>query len=179
VIVILAVVTALVVPSLFNATASDSAADESRRLQQALRLAVDEAQLTAVPLRWWARRHRYGFEQWEGQQWQPADDSALRDRTLDAGVVIDRVLENGVDQQPEEEDAAAASTPLTQKQFARERPPQDPLIGRALILPNGMVSMVDVVLLAEGGKHQKQHRLQLRPGPAGIAEQQENDKGER
>jgi len=171
VIVIISVITALVVPSMFPDTVR-SATDETRRLQQVLRLAVDEAQLTGVPLRWWARTHSYGFEMLSNQHWQPAAGDVFATRELD-GVVIDRVVENGVDQQPEEE-VVQASKQSEQVFFDRTKKTDDPLVGRVLVLPNGMVTMVDVVLVANRGQNQR-HRLLIRPGPAGIAE--EKDEG--
>ncbi|MDX8414484.1 MAG: type II secretion system protein [Mariprofundales bacterium] len=165
VIVIISVVTALVAPSMFR-NDSNGVADETRRLQQVMRLAVDEAQLTGTPLRWWARAHSYGFERLTEQQWQQAAEGLFSTRKL-SGVAISRVVENGLDQQLEEDDIGVLHQ-SEQVFFDREQKSDEPLIGRVLILPNGMVTMVDVELLANKGRL---HRLLVRPGPAGIVEQ--------
>jgi len=166
VIVIISVVTALVVPSMFS-NSSDNGADETLRLQQVMRLAVDEAQLTGTPLRWWARKDRYGFEKRNNQQWQQLTAGVFAIRKL-KGVVIDRVIENGVDQQIEE-DGAGTSNQAKQDFFASSQQASEPLIGRVLMLPNGMVTMVNVDLLERQGG--QLHRLLIRPGPAGIVEE--------
>jgi len=142
-----------------------NAMDESRRLQQVLRLAVDEAQLTAVPMRWWARTSSYGFEKLVNQQWQAVSDGVFASHKLD-GVVIDQVLENGVDQQPEDD----LLKPSQQDFFDRRKKSTEPLVGRVVILPNGMVTVVDIVLMNVQGERLP-HRLQIRPGPTGIIEE--------
>ncbi|MDQ6964547.1 MAG: prepilin-type N-terminal cleavage/methylation domain-containing protein [Mariprofundales bacterium] len=157
VIVIISVVTALVVPSLLSSSV-DSAVDETHKLQQVLRLAVDEAQLTGVPLRWWARAHSYGFEKLVEREWQPVQSGVFAPHKM-VGVVIDRVVENGVEQQIEEGDSV---------EFARSDRAVEPLIGRVVILPNGMVTAVDLDLLSASGEL---HRLAVRPGAAGVVEE--------
>ncbi len=166
VMVIISVITALVAPSLLPKAAHD-AADETHRLQQALRMAVDEAQLTGVPLRWWARADRYGFERFTDHRWQPASAAVFSTRKLD-GVVIDRVVENGEDQHPE----ADGGAPGGGDQRASDRhdlDQQEPLVGRVVMLPNGMVTVVDIALRNSRGD-QAVHWLQVRPGPSGITE---------
>ncbi|MCF6208540.1 MAG: prepilin-type N-terminal cleavage/methylation domain-containing protein, partial [Ghiorsea sp.] len=60
VIVMIAVTSAMVVPSLNIMGASLE--DESKRLQSTLRFAIQEAQLSGEPLRWVATEHAWYFE---------------------------------------------------------------------------------------------------------------------
>ncbi|MDX8408952.1 MAG: prepilin-type N-terminal cleavage/methylation domain-containing protein [Mariprofundales bacterium] len=170
VITVMAVVSALVVPSLFTASAPD-VATEATRLQQVMRLAVDESQLAGRPLRWWARRSSYGFEQLAADRsWQPAIGESFADRKL-SGAVIDQVLENGVEQQIEQDLSVDRSF-----DSSLDKKREDPLIGRVLILPNGMVTMVDVALLAANDVSERA-LLHVRPGPAGVALEKKKQEG--
>ncbi len=165
VIVIISVVTALVAPSLFP-TGASGLREETRHLQQLLRLAADETQMTGIPMRWWARRDRYGFEQLDEQRaWVPVTEAPFLVHQLH-GVVIDRVMENGIDQTPEEKDAKTLMSFSGKEEQQRD---DTPLIGRVRILPNGMITAADITLRDEG-EPSLQRTLHLRPGPAGITE---------
>lgn len=158
VIAILALVTALVAPNLLPA-GGGALEEEADRLRQVLQLAVDEAQMSGSPLRWSAWHDRYRFERrTEARRWLPMSEAPFAPRKLD-GVVLDRVLENGIEQrmaidmQPSGEEGS--------------RTGEEPPIGRARILPGGMVTPLDIVL-RDADHPDSRRTVRLRPGPAGV-----------
>ncbi len=146
VMLIMAVVSAMVLPNLFSSP-SGRLKDEGRYLRQVLHLAEEEAQLRGTPLRWSAFAHRYLFEIPDAEgAWRPMHDKPFAPHALPAGIRIASVqLQNGL---PQQERATG----------------QHPPLGRVTLFPDGMLTLADVTLTAQSDRL----HLQLRPGPNGI-----------
>ncbi len=147
VLLIMAVVSALVLPNVFSPP-SARMADEGRHLRQVLHLAAEEAQLRNIPLRWSAYANRYVFEipNTKGV-WRPMHEKPFAPHTLPEGVYIESVqLQDAL---PQAESAATDNHPP---------------LGRVTLFPDGMLTLADVTLASASG----QLRIQLRPGPNGI-----------
>ncbi|MDQ6992714.1 MAG: type II secretion system minor pseudopilin GspH [Mariprofundus sp.] len=155
VLVIMSVMTMMVAPSFFSATAT-TVEQQARRLIQVLRLAADEAVLTGRPLRWTARAHSYAFEQPDGEgAWQVIDEPPFAAYQLPDMMRI-------VEIQPLDSTLGEASDQLTSEQE------KEPIVAHMMLLPEGISAVVTIVLndAEEGGNTLS---IELRPGPGGIA----------
>lgn len=156
VIVMIAITSAMVVPSLYQ-TNFGSTADELKRLQMVMRAALEESQWSNTPIRWVAHAHGWHFEIMQrsddGMVWVGVDEPPLEVYELPDGMAVDRVEQAGefvLDMQAKAENVSA--------DVAR--------VGMVLFLPDGLTSQSDVYFnenSAEFGQF-----LQVRPGPAGI-----------
>jgi len=152
VLVIMAVMAAMVVPSFFAAT-GPSLHDQARRLAQALRLAADEAALTGKPVRWVARTHGYVFEtpDIEGV-WQPMTERPYNEFKLPAGLLISAV-----------DPAHAPKQESSRQAKADEEPP----IAHLLLPPQGVMEAAEI-MLAEEADMETGAAIRVQPGPGGI-----------
>lgn len=149
VLLIVAVMAALVVPNMF-VSGSARADDEARRLQQTLRLAVSEAMLTGVPIRWTGYATGYVFEQPDAEgEWHAMTERPFSLARLPAGVQIGEVRGQAV-----------MGTSLEK---AREG--ERPVLGRLVLMPDGMLTQADIVLLEQG---ERERVVDVRPGPGGV-----------
>jgi len=146
VLLIMAVVSAMVLPNIFSPP-SARLADEGRYLRQVLYLAAEEAQLRGIAMRWSAYKGRYIFEMPDAEgAWQPMSEKPFAPYSLPEGIHIESVqLQNGL------------PWPDTQTE-------QDAAVGRVTLFPDGMLTLADITLAAKSS----QLRIQLRPGPDGI-----------
>jgi len=93
VLLVMALVTATVLPNLFP-SASAGLTDEGRRLRQVLHLALEEAQLRGVPVRWTAYANRYVFEipdgagEWQALREKPFGPDSLPEKIRIASVQL-------------------------------------------------------------------------------------------
>jgi len=146
VLLIMALATATVLPNLFT-SASAGLADEGRRLRQVLRLAMEEAQLRGVPVRWTAYANRYVFEIPDGtSEWR-----SLREKPFAPDSLPEKIRIESVQSQD--------GLPWSGRSVKRNMP-----LGQVTLLPDGMLTPTDVTL-ASPSDHL---RIRLRPGPAGI-----------
>jgi len=157
VIVIMTVMTMMIAPSFFNATGATTA-QETRRLAQAMRLAVDEAVLTSRPMRWSARVHGYQFETPDDEgAWHPLTESPFNDYLLPEGIRI-------VSVQP-------VDTSVTEDTGKNDA---EPVIARLLLMPEGITQPASVSLADQDGAGE-QITIQLRPGPGGVVVKKAGD----
>ncbi len=155
-IVMIAVLSAMVVPSVSNIS-NGSVADESNRLKLIMRLAAEETQLSGVPLRWLATKDGWSFESLEqvegGFAWFAYDVPPLAKYALPAGILIEAV-----------DQAGEFSLDMEVKAPEREEE-AEVIIGLVMFLPDGTVSQSNIKLSGEAGDSKV---LEVRPGPAGI-----------
>jgi type II secretion system protein H len=176
VIVMIAVTSAMVVPSLDISGASLD--DESERLQSTLRYASQEAQLSGEPLRWVATKHGWHFEVLvqdvvnkrqdfaslstattytePNYTWQAYEESPLQAYEIPVPLFIKTVV------QAIEFDLGVEVGNTEQAENKKE-----PVIGQVLFLPDGTTSLSDIILASEDDGV-KPVVLRVRPGPAGI-----------
>jgi len=146
VLLVMALVTATVLPNLFP-SASAGLTDEGRRLRQVLHLALEEAQLRGVPVRWTAYANRYVFEIPDGAgEWQ-----ALREKPFGPDSLPEKIRIASVQLQD--------GLPRSDQSVKQDMP-----LGHVTLRPDGMLTPADVTL-ASASDHL---RIRLRPGPAGI-----------
>jgi general secretion pathway protein H len=153
VLLIVAVTAALVVPRMFH-NPLEQLENESRRLQKSLQLAEQEATLTGYPIRWSGYPDRYTF--------QEADEKGVWRAKNDGKVFAPHHLAQGVhigEVRTEELDQALRFTGKSPKEN------EEPSLGRIVILPDGMLTITDIVLVTEGGGE----TIHVRPGPKGIS----------
>lgn len=152
VLLIIAVMAALVVPRMFDSSL-DQLNNESRRLQQSLRLAVQEASLTGSPIRWSGYLDSYRFEQADEKGgWQAIDGKVFSDHELPASI---RIAEVRIEALEVKEDHPA------------KRGEGKPALGQIIIYPDGMLTLANIVLTASDTKGAIAI-IQVRPGPGGI-----------
>jgi len=162
VVTLIVIVTAMIAPSFISMTGA-SIDDEVRRLQQVLRLAAEESQLTGVPVRMVVLKNGYRFEQLVDQPPAPGSDVAeqawmdigeppFMQHQFDAGIEVGEIR------------FSASIPPDTEPEPAKEGEEQP--IGRLNFWPDGMLDAVDLVLTAPEADEQR--ILQLRSGPGGI-----------
>jgi len=151
VIVIMSVMTMIIAPSFFSATAR-TAQQETRRLAQVLRLAADESVLTGRPIRWSARAHGYSFESPDMEQaWQLLSEQPFNSYELPAGIRIAEV-------QP-------VDTSLVEKPDEKGG---EPVMARLILLPEGISQPATVVLADQDGAGDRV-TIRLKPGPGGVS----------
>ena len=171
----IAVTAAMVVPSLDLTGASIE--DESKRLQSTLRFAMEEAQLSAEPLRWVATKHGWYFEVLmqdnvqqgqdllplsQGSQyiepsytWEAYEDKPLQTYNLPAPLFIQTV-----------EQVIEFNLGIEVKSMGSGED-KEPILGKIIFLPDGTTSLSDIVLASEQ-EDIAPVVLRVRPGPAGI-----------
>jgi len=164
VIVMIAVTSAMVVPSMF--VANISVADESDRLRLVMRLAMEESQLTGMPLRWIGRQHGWSFETLvespsvDGEtvlkehEWLPFSDPPLEAYQLPEYIKIDQI-----------EQVTDFVFDIEVKD-GQAKTDEQPVLGVVLILPDGTVSPSNIYLKEE--EQTESTVLEVRPGPSGI-----------
>jgi len=178
----IAVTAAMVVPSLDLTGASIE--DESKRLQSTLRFAMQEAQLSAEPLRWVATKHGWYFEVLmqdnvqQGQDllplsqrsqyiepsytWEAYEDKPLQTYNLPTPLFIQAV------------DQAIEFDLGVEVKNAESGEDKEPILGKVIFLPDGTTSLSDIVLASEQ-EDIAPVVLRVRPGPAGIRLKKENE----
>jgi len=153
VITLIAVASAMIAPSFISMSDVD-VSDEARRLQQVLRLASEEAQLTGIPVRLTVLKDRYKFEALNNDQsWGDFLEPPFKSYQLPSGIEMVAIH------------FAGGSPP--------ERPPEEELkdegkdyVGRIVFWPDGMLDAADMLMgQSDGGSTIS---LQLRSGPGGI-----------
>ncbi|MDX8384429.1 MAG: type II secretion system protein [Ghiorsea sp.] len=156
VIVMIAVTSAMVVPSISNVS-QGSVSEEAKRLRLIMRLAMEESQLSGLPLRWLATEKNWSFEVYDASgEWLTFDEPPLTAYQLPQGVRISQV-----------EQAGDFFLDMGDKSDAQA----DVIVGMVLLLPDGTTSQSNIQLEGEANGQTKGAeigRLQIRPGPAGI-----------
>lgn len=152
VISLMALSVAMVAPSFISMSDAD-VNDEARRLQQMLRLATEEAQLTGMPVRLTALKGSYYLESLSSEkQWSHFSESPFKEYLLPDGIEIDAV------------DFAGGFPP--EREMEADQKEIEGLVGRIFIWPDGMVDHADIVLRQL--TPELRVVLQVRSGPAGI-----------
>lgn len=160
VISLIALSVAMVVPSFFSMSDAD-VHDEARRMQQMLRLASEEAQLTGLPVRLTTLKASYYLESLSGdKQWGRFSEAPFNEYPLPDGIEIDAV------------DFAGGFPP--EREMEAEQKQIEGLVGRIFIWPDGMLDDADIVLRQLVSDLRVV--LQVRSGPAGIKLAQEGEK---
>ncbi|OIQ01071.1 MAG: type II secretion system protein GspH [Zetaproteobacteria bacterium CG2_30_46_52] len=157
VIVMIAVTSAMVVPSLYQSTFG-SAEEVSQRLRVVMRAALEESQMTGLPIRWVATEQNWYFEALaqtapdKSAEWVGYAESPFETYDLPEGIMLTRVEQVGdfvLDMGEQSNDGQQAV-----------------VIGIVLLLPDGTTSQSDVYFAEEKEAYAK--FLRIRPGPAGI-----------
>ena len=165
VLAIMAIAVVLVVPD-FLSGSSASLDDESRRLQVALSLAAEDAQVYGVPVRWSATAHAYRFEKWDAAgKWDAVLQGPLKPHALPSGVGIAGV------RQGQAAYPAAVMSPSDTAASTTNADGGEPALGQVLFWPDGSLTMADIELVRDVAGSQKPEDsrvLRLRPGPGGI-----------
>jgi len=152
VIVIMVVLSAMVVPSFFQATGA-SVEGETRYMQKLLRLAAEEAQLTGKVVRCSIYRNHVTFEGVNSEgEWQALADDIFQTVLPQAPIIVRRAHLNG--------DAGLVYGNLKDG----EKPP----LARFLFWPDGRVSAGKVVLGVKGEGEGEEKTIELRSGLGGI-----------
>lgn len=164
VVTLIAIAVAMVAPSFVHMTGA-SLDDEARRLQQALRLASEESQLTGSPVRVVLLREGYRFEQLievrqpqgtdsaAGEQtWKPMQEMPFDSHQLGEGIEVGEIRFSG-NVTPEPDTANPSKT-------------EEHLVGRIHFWPDGMLDTADLVLASPQANEERV--LELRSGPGGI-----------
>jgi len=154
VIVMIALTSAMVVPSI-SSVGQGSVADESKRLRLIMRLAMEESQLSGMPMRWLARKNSWSFEVYEASgKWIAFDEPPLTTYQLPRGVSIAEISQAG-------------DFSLDMESEQGRLDDAEPIVGMVLLLPDGTTSQSNIKLIGEGDAGESGH-LEIRPGPAGI-----------
>jgi len=152
VIVIVAVLSAMVAPSFFQATGT-TVDDEARYMQKLLRLAAEETQLTGRLVRCSVYKDHLKFETPNGAgEWKLLDDSLFQAQSPQTPVIIQRAHLHG--------DVGLSDEPLRDG----EKPP----LARFTFWPDGRVSTGELTLGIEGEGDTGTRVIELRSGPGGI-----------
>lgn len=146
VILIMALAAALVIPDMRPHPAA-GLERQAGRLQQVLRLALEEAELRGMPLRWSAFPDRYEFELADANgRWRRMREKPFQPVRLQNGVrIADVRLQDGL---PRSGSVAAGSG----------------VLAHIVLSPAGTPAAADIVLAAGVARL----HLRLRPGPDGI-----------
>jgi len=149
VIVLMTVLSAMVAPSFFQATAS-SVEGEARYMQKILRMASEQAQLTGHVLRCSVYREQLRFESVDSNGvWRLSADAIFQQSLPQAPVQVQQAHLYG-DVQPGSEPVEGKKTPLARFYF----------------WPDGRVSNGAIVLMDPASKERK--KIHLGAGPGGI-----------
>ncbi|MDX8388428.1 MAG: type II secretion system protein [Ghiorsea sp.] len=170
VIVMIAITSAMIVPSI-SLVSQGSVEDEAQRLRSVIRYAMEESQLSGMPLRWLATKDGWFFEsleqtngtQTEGKrvvgiktegkaEWLAYESPPLETYSLPENVSIESVRQ-------------ASDFILNMEVKSAENGKEAVVvIGMVLLLPDGTTSQSDIHLISEDAKQV----LEVRPGPAGV-----------
>ncbi len=149
---IIAIMAALIVPRMFYGSL-DQLNNESQRLQQSLRLAVQESSLTGSPIRWSGYLDSYRFEQADEEGgWQAIDGKVFSNHELSASIRIAEVRIEALE--------VTGDRPI-------KRGEAKPALGQIIIYPDGMLTLADIVLIASDSKGAIK-TIQVRPGLDGV-----------
>jgi len=157
VIVMIAITSAMIVPSIQMSGASVE--DETKRLRSVLRFAMEQSQFSGVPIRWVGTKYGWHFEYLEqaeeGYAWQAYEDPPVAIYDLSDGVIIHSV-----------EHSSEFSIGLKTK-ASEKKQDEEPVVGSVLLLPDGTTSQTNIKIVDE---HDESifSTLEVRPGPAGI-----------
>ncbi len=173
VLLVMAVVSAFVLPNLFR-PASAQLDDSARRMVRLLHLAAEEAQLRGTSLRFNLWSDHYAFELADDSgQWQPMSEVPFSGQLFPEGVSINGVkMTEGVqfygdmqDTTPaKQDDAAQDGSGPSLAQGSEGGKAEKPPLGMIVLMSDGMLTLADVRLHAASGDV----LLELRPGPGGI-----------
>ncbi len=164
VIMIMGLSVALVVPSLVVDDAS-TLRDESRRLQQTLRLLAEEVELKGEPVRFVAEKGGYHFEQLDAEQkWLPIAESPFVHYQLQTGVNISALQHAAIAFHGSEtlSDAMVSSAPMADGDSSVE------VVGSIIFQPGNRIPLSDIVLAFPQNNAITEQHLEVRPGPGGI-----------
>ncbi len=165
VMVMIAVTAAMIVPSISSISQGD-VDDEARHLRWVLTYALEEAQLSGLPIRFVMTKQGWFFESYmipartrdginsieQKPKWQPLEQPPLVAYTLPDGIEVSRVEQAG--------DVEYGELTSTNHQQGRKT-----VLGMVLLLPDGTTSISNIYLR---NKDEKQVALEVRPGPAGM-----------
>ncbi len=154
VIVLLVILSAMVAPSFFSLTEA-TPAQEARGLQKTLRMLAEEAQISGRPVLLQLYPDRVEAFTSDGQgAWQPLRNEVFDQRyTLRAPVRIREASLN-------------AGAPLIPPK-TNETSQEIPALARFLLMPDGDLTMGNIVL--DDGEARNRREIRLEPGPAGIS----------
>jgi len=152
VIVIVAVLSAMVAPSFFQATGT-SVDDEVRYMQKLLRLAAEETQLTGKLVRCSVYKDHLKFETPNSEgEWKPLVDPLFQAQSPQTPVIVKEAHLHG--------DVGLSTEPLRDG----EKPP----LARFMFWPDGRVSTGELTLGIEDEGAADTRVIALRSGPGGI-----------
>jgi hypothetical protein len=151
----IAITSAMIVPSI-SIVSQGSIEDESNRLRLVMRYALEESQLTGIPLRWLATKDGWYFEALEqgetNAEWLAYEDAPIKTYILPVNITIEAVQQ-------------ASDFTLNMEVKPVENGEQPiVIIGMVLLLPDGTTSQSDIRMTGEDTVKV----LEIRPGPAGI-----------
>ncbi len=165
VLTLIAVSISMIAPSFISGTGVDLD-EEARRLQQVLRLAAEEAQLTGVPIRLTALKSGYHFEKLGAEnRWNSFSETPFNAYKLPQGAEITAINFSGgfsstrkLKEKNDEADQGEVEIEADEKEKGR--------IGHLIFWPDGMLDAADMVIA--NPELNKTKALQLRSGPGGI-----------
>jgi len=157
----IAITSAMIVPSIFNAS-DGSVEEESDRLRIVLRLAMEESQLSGVPIQWLATKNGWSFEMLEqtkdGLKRVAYEIRPFQAYVLPADIHIEAV------EQVSDFNLDMKAKKKNDKSGGDE---EEPVIGMVLFLPDGTTSQSNIRIVGEQDDSVS-GVLQVRPGPGGI-----------
>ena len=169
----IAVTSAMVVPSISNISQGDIK-EESNRLRSVLAYALEEAQLSGLPIRFLATKQGWSFESYIEPR-RKKDDIIVVEQTpkwqaLAQPPLAEYILPDGIDISQIEQVSDVEYEALTTTDNQKNK--KEPVLGVILLLPDGTTSISNIYLKDE---EEKQVVLEVRPGPAGIRMKKEGE----
>jgi len=150
VLVIMTVLSAMVLPSFFQASGAN-VVDEARYMQKLLRLTAEEAQLSGKVIRCAVYKNHLSFASPNREgEWVPLTDKLFQSDTPKAPVIVEQAHLNG------------AVEELSLDSNSKKKPP----LAYFLFWPDGRVSTGQITLSIADTDRKK--TIQLHSGPGGI-----------
>ena len=154
VITLIALSVAMAVPTFMHQTGA-SVQSEGRRMQQTLRLLVEEVELTGVPMRWSVTHDGYQFTSLdEGEKWQEIQDPPFQRHIFSEQVKVSSF---------EATASSEAFIPADEKAKEEEK---IEYLGHVFFWPGGVLDISDITITDQGSAESLS--LELRPGPGNI-----------
>jgi len=165
VLTLIAVSISMIAPSFISSTGADID-EEARRLQQVLRLATEEAQLTGVPIRLTALKSGYYFEKLGAEnRWNSFSEAPFNAYKFPQGAEITAINFSGgfsSTRKLKEENDGTDQEEVENEGDEKE----EERIGHLIFWPDGMLDAADMMIA--NLELNKTKALQLRSGPGGI-----------
>ena len=169
----IAVTAAMVVPSISNISQGDIK-EESNRLRLVMSFALDESQLSGVPIRFVATKQGWTFESYVEPRRNKDDVITIEQQPkwllLGEPPLAEYVLPDGIDISQIEQVSDVEYEALINTDNQNDK--KEPVLGVILLLPDGTTSLSNIYLKNE---EEKQVVLEVRPGPAGIRVKKEGE----